>query len=303
MYHQNTMFATELQWPDSVFRVVICVGAQKAATTFLHENFAQDRRIHVPKTKEVHYWDSFDGSFKRFTLKRAKLQLRRALSRQAPPYKFTKQSILRNLGDELALAKMRLVGKPPHACYRDYLLRGYNGEPVIFESTPNYALSSSLIFRQMAAISNETRILLVMRDPVERMWSAAKYLLKNKVRSGSASIEDVRNFYLSQIRNPTSSGFRHSAYELTLQAIEQAGVADQLCVLFFETLASEVENGVLCNLLGLAPMLNHKEKKNSHEQHFPLEQDLLDEGIEAFSKTYRTIHERYSSRVPDRWHA
>ena len=181
--------------------------------------------------------------------------------------------------------------------------RSYGNESVIFEATPAYALLEPNTFAEIASISDDLILLFVMRDPVERMWSAAKYLLKNRVSSGAATLNDVKHFYRMQIYDSESKGFRSSAYELTFRSIQQAGLEDRMRVLFFENLGSKVEQEVLGEVLGVPPMLNFGNRVNYQEHNFPLDEELLREGIEAFSASYRWVRNRYGSRVPVTWHA
>jgi len=295
--------ASPIRWPKTVSRVVICIGAQKAATSFLFNELANNDQICVSPTKEVHFWDTFEGDEVRRFRRRARRALWhtiRANSRST----IAKQGMARKtISEAFALAKIRHLSQYGLAEYRNYLLRNYKGQPVVFEASPGYALASPDTFSRMATVAQDTRLLLIMRDPVERMWSAAKFIWRQRLESGIATKNDVKQFFLSRIRNPSSLGFRHSAYDLTFKALEKSGFYDRLDVVFQETISSHDETQALNQSLGFAPNLCFRRKVNTHTQHFPIDEDILEEGVKSFTRTYEEVRSRFGARVPKGWHS
>ncbi|MEO0697588.1 MAG: hypothetical protein AAFY84_15965 [Pseudomonadota bacterium] len=292
-----------LDFPTPVRRVVICIGAQKAGTSLLFDQLSNNSNVCVPPTKEVHYWDTFGGGPTRLFRRRARRQLWECVRENAIGVIGGGTAARERFGDELALARLRHGGISALARYRDYLLRDYNDQPVVFEASPGYALLPSHRLGQMARFAPDVRLLLIMRDPVERMWSAAKYLWRKRLSRGAASQTDVEEFFFSRIKDPSSMGFRHSAYDQTLDALEKAGCREKLHGVFLETLFTKVEINALGEALGFLPDIKPEQKSNTHDQHFPLSGTLRAEGIKAFGQTYEAVREGFGDRVPESWHA
>ncbi|MEM6898907.1 MAG: sulfotransferase [Pseudomonadota bacterium] len=287
------------KWPAELNRCVVCIGTQKAATSFLFTQMAKHPDICVPSIKEVHFWDTLDGVEPRRFQRRALRTLRAGFMMGNIMSADGRAQLL----EQSVLTRARFLRRRGIEAYRRYLLSNYATEPVLFEASPGYSLVSADTFRLMAASMVDLRIILMMRDPVDRLWSAVKYIFRKKLEQGRASRKDVLDFFLGRVRDPESLGFRHSDYERTLAEIDAAGLADKLSVLFQESLAAGSEQDALTRAVGFEVSLNHQKKVNTHSQHFEGEDALFIEAREAFSAVYLAVRERYGSRVPDCWRA
>lgn len=286
-------------WPDTLDRVVICIGAQKAATSFLFSVLDQDDRVCTAPVKEVHFWDTLDGVDARRFRRRVRRQLMQSIrGNDASRLPGLDQM---NVSGNVKLALARHLGTFGVGFYRDFLQTNYQGEPVIFEASPGYALCSSKAFARMANVAIDTRLIFLIRDPVERLWSASKYIWRRRLEKGEANQEDVYAFFEDRIQDRDSLGFRHSDYHRTFVEIQAAGLDDKLTVVFQENLHLQSEQNVVSEALGFLPKFDMQEKVNTHSQHFQLRTDLLEGAINAFRPTYQTIRERFGDRVPDDW--
>jgi len=286
-------------WPNSLNRVVICIGAQKAATSFLFTVLGQDSRVCIAPTKEVHFWDTMDGVDARRFRRRIRRQL--FYSIQGKDISHIPGLDQLTLTENIKLALARHLGHLGVGFYKSFLQTHYKGEPVIFEASPGYALCRSQTFIKMANVAPDTRLIFFLRDPVERLWSASKYIWRRRLESGQASPEDVYEFFKDRITNKESLGFRHSDYHRTFSEIQAAGVNDKLTVVFQENLHLQSERDIVADTLGFCPEFNMQNKVNTHSQHFELTSDLRQNAIDALCLTYQTIHKKFNNRVPDTW--
>lgn len=273
-------------WPASVERVVICVGAQKAATSFLYRALEHDNRICASPVKEVHYWDTIGGREPRRFRRRAWREFVATRSRR-----------------ELELAILRHIGTWGYGRYRDFLLRDYQGQPVVFEASPSYALCRPDTLAKMGRIAPDTRLILIVRDPVERMWSAAKYMWRGQLEDGRVSESEIIDFFVDRVNRTDSIGHAHSTYDRTIKNFEVAGQSDKLTVLFQETLSEPSERAALAQAVGFHAAMDFKVRANTHLQHFPLPDDARAAAIKAFGATYNYMHDRFGDRVPEAWQA
>lgn len=299
---------TASQWPDTVQRLVICIGAAKSATSFLFDQFEKDSRICVPTVKEVHFWDMGDPQVSynpanQTYRRRALRALGSSVRRHGLAAAIGGRTARRAVGGALDFARLRVKPGGSHEAYQRFLLQDYEGEPVVFEATPNYAMCSASTFSEMAAFGPDTRLLFVLRDPVDRLWSSSRYHLRHKVRAGDADRSAVVDQFRAWRDDRSSLGFATSAYDRTLQNLDAAGVAGQVTCLFFETLSSPGEMALLDDTMGLEVSLDHSTQVNRNNVTFAPDQEDVEAAVEAFSATYGFIRDRFGDRVPEAWNA
>ena len=109
--------------PASNFPDFLCIGAQKAGTTWLYENLRANPQIYFPPMKEVHFWDLFE-------------------ERGLDWY--------RSLFDNAASGQIR------------------------GEITPAYAILPKEKIAEIYALNPKLRVIYIVRNPIDRAWSAAK---------------------------------------------------------------------------------------------------------------------------------
>ncbi|MDQ5809232.1 MAG: sulfotransferase [Actinomycetota bacterium] len=148
----------------------LIIGAQKAGTTWLHRNLQTHPRIWMPKEKELHYFDekvkNESSLVSRLRGERAmderwRRQLRRQLGR------YDKEFSLRNL-----MWDLNYFFRPYNDKWYASLFRQGRGK-VTGEATPDYSIIDGAAVAHVHEIMPKARIIFMMRNPIERMWSQA----------------------------------------------------------------------------------------------------------------------------------
>jgi hypothetical protein len=152
------------QGPDFV-----CIGAQKAGTTWLHYNLNDHPDVWLPPIKEFHYfnrvraneallgdWDiPHPGGF-----------YKRYLTNKFPP----------NLNDLRWMRQYyqyRISKKAYLGLFADSFTKG----KVCGDITPGYStLDDSGVRYANKVLGSDTPIIFILRDPIDRSWSAAKMM-------------------------------------------------------------------------------------------------------------------------------
>lgn len=156
----------------SLFPDFLIVGPQRTGTTWLYRNLRQHPRIFLPDVKETYYFSTLGNS-------------------HHPRYQFD------YLEDYLVLFKespWRFL-KKTYDCIRKsgalYLpkIRG--------EATATYATLDGKVISEITTLNPEIRIILMLRDPIERAWSHAKKDLLRKKRSGAPVLDEEYKEFLS----------------------------------------------------------------------------------------------------------
>lgn len=198
----------------------LCVGAQKAATSWLHASLARLPGVFLPVVKESHYFR--ETSTTPFSwangLRRGQAEKLLGVYRQR-----------RDLTD----VHHRIEGQLKHfsaervdeAWYRGVFSFANAGD-LRGEVCPSYFGLPHHDIERVNAINPDVRVVLLVRDPVDRCWSSIR--MHKKQRGGAIDIDRL----FSEL-----GGLRiYLDYTLYDQAIPAwtAGVGDRLRVLLFD---------------------------------------------------------------------
>lgn len=108
---------------DMVFPDFLCIGAQKAGTTWLYANLSKHPDIFLPKSKELHY---FNGGYRKYSLKQY---------------------------SKIFMSKGNMLGG---------------------DMTPDYSALQEKEVVYIHQLMPDSKIILLLRNPIDRAWSAAK---------------------------------------------------------------------------------------------------------------------------------
>ena len=282
----------------------LCVGAQKAGTSWLAGVLARHPLCHMPRDKELHYWTMVqrpitppDFEARRDYLRWAQRRLALSLLRPSPGRVRGALWVVRRARRELATLR-----DPSAERYVRLLMRGHRGQPVAGEATPEYATLGAEAFRQMAALHPDTRFILVMRDPVDRLWSSIRHRFRTDIRSTEALAPLIREAFAEAL-DPARRTFRLGDYAATIEALEAAVGPERVHCMFFETMRSRAEMDRLGAFLGIGPIPFEAERRVNGGTRDALRPDpaTLARAREALDPVYRYVGERFAPAVPDAW--
>lgn len=176
-----------LRYPD-----FLCIGAQKAGTTWLHENLRFHPRIWLPPVKELQYFNDIHiPEHRAWTGKHRRLHGSRALQAylaNTPKEQWNYHFIARvaeiinsDLSDEW-YGSIFALARPDQVCG---------------EATPEYSILPPAGIQHVVRLAPAAKILLMLRDPIERNWS---HIRMNA--PPNASIEDLKR--IAQYRDVVS---------------------------------------------------------------------------------------------------
>jgi len=221
------------------------IGVQKAGSTWLASVLRQHPDIWLPPIKELHYFDELFGNVERGDKSRyfsedsyVRRRWRRYLSsglKMAIRYPTVKNVswILRFLFGTRTLDKYSRLFAPA-------------GGLTCGEITPAYSILEEFEVRRIRAVYPHLKILILLRNPVERSWSHAKMelLMRRNRPIGSVGESELETFLFGN-----EAVFRRSSYRSILKNWIGAFGQDQVRVDIFEDLRSS-EDGVVAGILG-----------------------------------------------------
>jgi len=235
-------------------KLFICIGAQKAGTTWLFENLSQDPRFaKCPFVKEIHYFDNLYNNSPHINNWRANFFLR--LCQRNPEklkpvlsawlarghHKATKN----NPPDHVLTQKLNILLGELNDDWYSNLLRIRKNQCYAMDITPDYAVVSAQGFAHMKAITEQLKILFILRDPTERAWSGLLQGKKNKpggIEAFLADKGDNIDLLFKQCSSGADVGARNN-YLMTLEKLASLGLTgqQQLLVKFYEDIATVPE--------------------------------------------------------------
>lgn len=161
------------------------IGAQRAGTTWLYANLSAQPGIWMPPVKELHYFDEKTRLQGRGLGARAfgKLEADARWRRQVR----TQWRAWRRGRSRPSLWELRyLLGRPSDGWYTR-LFRPGEGK-VTGEITPNYMILSKADVEHVHRLLPQARIILMIRNPIERAWSGS--MMKAGEAAAAGSRED-----------------------------------------------------------------------------------------------------------------
>lgn len=146
-----------------------CIGAQKAGTTWLHENLRRDPRMWLPPVKELQYFNQlYIPQHGAWTQEHRNHHASQRLKNYA-----------RN-NEELNLRYVRLLADITEPDISDAWYRsifGYAPEDRLCgDMTPEYSLLPEAGVDHFKTLAPKAKIIMVLRDPIDRCWSHARMI-------------------------------------------------------------------------------------------------------------------------------
>ncbi len=282
-------------------RVMYCIGAQKAGTTWLHAQCAAHPGIHVPIRKEVHYWDTIHPPHVRYYRHEA-LQKLAALEALALPRRLARD--WKGIGPDDARRYRDLLHIPDaaHARYQHYVMQGARGQRVAADISPGYAMIDAGGFADMQAAAPDARFVFILRDPVDRLWSNLRHNRSRGFQKGGRAA-DLNAALAKVLSKPHAGPVVRSDYARTIAALERAVPASQILYLFYETMFTVEAMRRLSDFLGVKPFaadLGGVVNLGADGGARP-DRDLARRARGLLDPVYRMAEARFGPDLPDAW--
>lgn len=156
--------------PDHPGPDFVCIGAQKAGTTWLYDNLAGQPNVWVPPEKEVHFFNTVCASEELLGVEER--QATSTWARYRPLLDSPSVSTLRWL--------RRFHGEPRSTRWYYSLFPPETvGSRLAGDITPAYStLDGRGVAFARRVLKPGCRVILIVRNPIERVWSGVKMLYR-----------------------------------------------------------------------------------------------------------------------------
>lgn len=263
---------------------VLGLGCMKGGTTWLHDHLARSPACAAGYRKEYHVLDSVDVPELAWMRGRILLRAREQLEAMEAGRE----------ADASFLHQAGMIADPGlYAGYFGSLLAAHEGARFTLDLTPNYGLlgAERLVWvrEQFAAIGIRTVGLLLLRDPVERIWSQIR--MQQRRRPGH-HVGESSDLVLERFEQPQYA--ERTRYEHTLAALDASTGREDQYVGFYERLFDEAELARVCAVIGIDP---HRADLETRRNASPKSSELPEETqrvvAQHFAGTYRAVAERF----------
>jgi hypothetical protein len=254
----------------------LVIGAQRSGTAWLYFVLKRHPNLWLPPIKEIHYFDKL----KEGTADDPIRWLRAARSRWR----------ILNLW-----MYGYLLGKRNDDWYAKLFHKAQLKGRLAGEITPAYATLDENLFQRIRQINRDIKLIFIMRDPVDRLWSAVtNHAFKNKPLRCPLTLEEA----LAVAR--TAAFTARSAYTDTIARLEAIFPASQLHLCFFDDLRERPETLVaqILSFLGVNPdeaknvLLSSKINSSASASQMPFE--FQREMARAYLPMVRVLSQRFN---------
>ena len=255
----------------------LVVGAQRSGTSWLYSTLKRHPELWLPPIKEIHH---FDNELKGRSWADPK-RWRRAFG--------THWGML-----DVWMLKY-FLGDNSDDWYASLFHQAQLQGRIAGEITPAYATLSKDAFARIRQLNRDVRIVFVMRDPVQRAWSA----VTRRHLPGSLTLEKA----LAILRRPNHMA--RSAYTETISRLESVFPSSQLHFCFFDDLREYPERFVADILSFLAVNENQATEivlppTTRSARARPMPPQLQREMAKQFLPMIRELCDRFDG-PPQRW--
>ncbi|WP_417247966.1 sulfotransferase [Celeribacter sp.] len=283
--------------------LMFCVGATKAGTSWLYQYLHGHDECALGAVKELHYFDSLDLDNAGFALKALEKQAAKWRAVAAAANGGERDAALDRVCDAELLGELIAQGEENTDGYVAYLTRHADGKKLVADLTPAYALLSEERLAQMADLAPDVRVVFIMRDPLDRLWSHVRMNAKRRLKPGQDIAQKSRNILNRAVRKNMEEGIvARGDYPVIVEKLKRAVPADRLHITFFEEMITPQGVQNLCDFLGLTYQPAQTEKR-VHEGIAV----KMNDGQKRAAQDYLAPHYAYVEKtfgpLPERWQA
>ena len=242
------------------------IGVQKGGTTWLHLNLSKHSDLWLPPIKEVHYFDRSRDyptqsqlAYSNFFSRMMHRQCRRFLRND---FKWANNHLKRGEFFDYFWVWRYHFMRPNDATYLKWL--SHPRVKHTAEVTPSYSILLKDDIAKVKKLLPNTKIILFLRDPVDRAWSHLRFNLKG--RSLDESGLDLQAWLASPAQEMRGNYLR------ILENWQEYYGPEQMRVEFFDSIRTEPEALLARTLdflnldpIGLPGDLNVKRRHNASE--------------------------------------
>jgi hypothetical protein len=221
-------------------RLFVCVGAQKAGTTWLYEQFAGHPDFGQPFFKEVHYFDHVHSGTRYLNDLRLRILLWHCEHKREEVARWMHGDHPNRGSFEVGRVLDAVTQRIDDDWYVDALTTSARWA---MDFSPGYATIGWEGFAHMSRLALEVEPCFIMRHPVERAWSSLVHeLTQADGLLPSRQIEQVSpDEVKAMLVDETKMIYRYTDYWSTLQAMSTVFGLPRVLIAFHDEIRADPE--------------------------------------------------------------
>ena len=271
----------------------LIIGAQKAGTSWLHQQLSKHPAIQMPLEKELHFFDGLETGQPRNPIARLKMQ-GWAGEANRERAKFAVRSAVSHRGHSGTLPMVyHHLGPQSLGSYRRLFTR--SPDVVSGESTPAYSVLKESTIALIASEFPDINIVLTLREPVARRWSAKLHI----IRARQLDVASMSEAELDRLLDNDDRG----NYRTILEKWSRYIPPERLGIFFYDDLVEAPARYLasVCNFLEVEPtsqsaLLGERVNETRHLGQIP--PSLKAKYCEELRPLYHWLVEHYGEISP-----
>lgn len=278
----------------AIERYFVCIGAQKAGTTWLARVLSRHEEVFVTPVKEIHYFDHIAGLSEQLSMRK-----RRSRTRKYHQRMWTQWHKWREYRAQGAWYRTYMGETLDDAWYAS-LFEQRGGKTLAGEVTPEYALIGEAGMWHLKSLAPDARIIFIMRNPVTHAWSQLLHQCRvRKLDAGSLSASE----FLAIAEEERFEAL--ADYIAVLDALDAVFEPEQLLIEFYEDIHADRAAALkrICTFLGVGfdeSSQSGLEKRYNPSQSARITGDLHKSLCIKYRAMVRQVEDRMG-RVPPAW--
>ncbi|MFT5812694.1 MAG: hypothetical protein ACI9VT_000430 [Psychroserpens sp.] len=271
------------------------VGAQKCGTTWLHSQISKVQSVDMGFKKEYHVFDTIFSEHR----KRSKENLIKIVENR------NKKTENKSPQNTPIAKRLSFIDNPEN--YFDYFnslyLKDENVE-LVGDITPSYSMLNRDAFQYikdgLESRGFNVKVVFLMRDPLERIWSMQRMSRRNQAKKGVAvsvsEDEQLKTRYFS-----TQTQLK-TDYPRTITELESVFPEKDIYYGFYETLFTESSYKSLSDFLTIP--LDEPDfdfKANVSPKNLDLNSELKSEIVNAYKHVYDALNTKTNGDIKGVW--
>ncbi len=282
-------------------RLLFCIGAQKAGTTWLYKHLDKYPQVHFHRVKELQFFTNIrptrndpekdtspEGSMMRVRTRIAQAEARLRANpgkKWLPPRIEVDREIVDHLEN----------GRP----FLDIVAStAADGTELIADMSPEYSLFEADTYSELLASGEDVRFIFLMRDPVERAWSQVRF----NTRVNKTDTQNVVERVLKRPDHKFANEFwSRSRYDLTIKALEEAVPAEKIYYGFYESFFQAETIRDLTDFIGLPQIEAAVDEKVFTSKPEVMDPDFRLLASKVLEPVYAFAETKFGADLPESW--
>jgi hypothetical protein len=189
-----------------------------------------------------------------------------------------------------------------HLEYKNYLLKNFSGQKAVGDLTPSYSTLNKRAFTEISSLTTCVKFIFIMRDPVERLWSAIR-MQASQISLSRNDLNHNCQKILNELREkPDHFMLTRSDYKSTITALDNSIKSENILYIFFENMFNNQVLKELCDFLGIRfRELNTVTKivREGDRVYLSNSDRLFLNGV--LKEQYNFLENRFGKFIPDSW--